>query len=134
MLGFFVEKHSDQLKPYWSWPLDNSRARAVNPVTKDAFFELLKSTLRVGEGEEPIPPELIYGVDETGNQQGLGGHERVLGRTGKKDQYQQQSGDRENITVVVPICADGTYLPPAVIFKEEGYQVSWEQNNPLKAL
>ena len=56
----FVEKHSDRLKPYSSRPLDTSRARAVNPVTKDAFFELLKSTIQGGEGEEPILSELIY--------------------------------------------------------------------------
>jgi hypothetical protein len=47
--------------------------------------------------------------------------------------YQQRSGDRENITVIVTICGDGMTTPPAVIFKGEGFQVSWKQENPLNA-
>jgi hypothetical protein len=129
----FIEKHADQLKSYWSRSLDKSRARAVNPVTKKAFFELLEGVLIGDDGQELIPPELIYGVDETGIQCGIGGRVRVLGHVGKKDQYQQRSGDRENITIIVCICADGTSLAPAVIFKGEGYQAAWAQNNTFKS-
>jgi len=57
----------------------------------------------------------------------------VYGATGEKVQHQQHSGGRENITVIVTICADGTSLPPAVIFKGDSYQTSWKQDNPLKA-
>jgi len=129
----FVERHSERLKQYWSRPLDNSRARAVNPATKEAFFKLLESTIKGEEGDEPIPPELIYGVDESGIQEGIGTRERVLGAVHKKVQHQQRSGERENITVIVTICADGTSIPPAVIFKGEGFQASWKQDNPLNA-
>jgi hypothetical protein len=129
----FVEKHSDRLKPYWSRPLDGARARAVNPITKEAFFTTLKSTINGEEGEEPIRPECMYGTDETGIQEGIGTKERVLGGAGKKVQHQQRSGERENITVIVTICADGTSIPPAIIYKGEGYQTSWKQDNPLNA-
>ncbi|EJF56429.1 CENP-B protein, partial [Dichomitus squalens LYAD-421 SS1] len=81
----------------------------------------------------PIAPECIYGMDETGLQLGLGVSERVLGPKGRKVQYQQQSGDRENITVLVTICADGTSLAPAVIYKAEAYHSRWKQDNPLEA-
>ncbi|KIL70546.1 hypothetical protein M378DRAFT_49547, partial [Amanita muscaria Koide BX008] len=81
----------------------------------------------------PIPPELIYGADESGFQSGVGTRERVIGRQGKKVQHQQRSGGRENMTVLVTICADGTSLAPAVIFKGMGYQTSWKQENPLNA-
>ena len=128
----FIEKHSDQLTSYWSRSLDKSRAR-VNPVTKKAFFELFEGVLIGDDGQELIPPELIYGVDETGIQCGIGGRVHVLGHVGKKDQYQQRSGDWENITVVVCICADGTSLAPAVILKREGYQAAWAQNNTFKS-
>ncbi|KAH9165070.1 hypothetical protein EDB89DRAFT_1858704, partial [Lactarius sanguifluus] len=39
--------------------------------------------------------------------------------------------NRENITVLPTICADGTTLPPTVIYKGESFQVKWLQNNPL---
>ncbi|KAF8228561.1 CENP-B protein, partial [Tricholoma matsutake] len=81
----------------------------------------------------PIPDELIFGADETGIQQGLGTRQHIIGPKGKKVQHQQRSGDRENITVMVAICADDTSLPPAVIFKGESFQTSWRQNNPLNA-
>ncbi len=128
----FVEKHSDKIKAFWSHPLDHSRARAVNPYTKEEFFKLLEAVIEGDGGDDIIPPELIYGTDETGIQQGIGVKERVYGPQGAKIQHQQRSGDRENITVITTICADGTWVAPAVIFKGEGYQTSWKQNNPLK--
>ena len=48
-------------------------------------------------------------------------------------EYLQRSGDRENITVIVTICADGTSQAPAVVYKGEKYQASWAQDNPLNA-
>ncbi|KZP28033.1 CENP-B protein, partial [Athelia psychrophila] len=75
-----------------------------------------------------------YGVDETGIQPGGGTRERVIGTKGKKVQHQQRDGNRENITVIVSICADGTSLPPAVIFKGLAFQLKWEQDNPLNAV
>jgi hypothetical protein len=84
-------------------------------------------------GADVIPAELICGTDESGFQEALGGKERVYGAAGKKTQHQQHGGDRENITVLVTIYADGTLLPRAVIFKGESFQTSWLQDNPLNA-
>jgi glycine cleavage system protein P-like pyridoxal-binding family len=82
-----------------------------------------------------ILPENIYGTDEIGIQtQGGGEHEYVFGARQKAAPYQQRSGTRENITVIVTICADGTSTPPAVIFKGKVFQPEWDDNNPLKAL
>lgn len=97
------------------------------------FFDILEATVE-GEGsDDVIPAELIYGMDETGLMMGVALRERVIAPAGKKIQQLQRSGKRENVTIVVTICADGTSLPPAIIFKGEGYQVSWKQNNPLQA-
>ncbi|KAI4519568.1 hypothetical protein K525DRAFT_205727, partial [Schizophyllum commune Loenen D] len=58
----------------------------------------------------------------------------IVGRKSKGRAHQQSGGSRENITVIVTICTDGTALPPTVIFKGKGYQVSWGfQDNPLGA-
>ncbi len=129
----WAERHSERLKPFWSHALDHSRARAVNVYTKEGYFKLLKETIEGGDDEEPIAPELIFGTDETGIQKGIGTSERVYGPANRSVQHQQRSGDRENITVIETICADGTSLAPSVIFKGEGYQVSWKQDNPLNA-
>jgi hypothetical protein len=43
----FVSDHKE-LSTYWSAPLDKSRARAVNPMTKEHYFDLLQ---RIIEGK-----------------------------------------------------------------------------------
>lgn len=136
----FVLRHDARLSPYWSHPLDHSRARAVNPANHQHYCNILECAIN-GEGPEfegdddegPVLSENIYGTDETGIQKGIGVRERVYGPAGMSLQHQQRSGNRENITVMATICGDGTSYPPAVIFKGEGYQAAWKQNNPLDA-
>ena len=125
----FITKHHNRLGMYWSNALDSSRGRAVNPVTKEEYFRLLKDVRE----EYNIPDELVYGADETGIQSGIGIAERVIGPARIKIQHQQRSGTRENITVLPTICADGTSLAPTVIYKGEAFQTKWLQENPLDA-
>jgi hypothetical protein len=68
----FVEKHSHRLGTYWSRPLDNARARGVNPATNEAWFDLLGRVLLTGDGGQPIAPECLWAMDETGFQPGGG--------------------------------------------------------------
>ncbi|THU84612.1 DDE-domain-containing protein, partial [Dendrothele bispora CBS 962.96] len=105
---------------YWTHALDRSRARAVNVYNHEHYFNLLEKVLEGNGGDDVILDELKYGADESGLQKGVGLKTRAFGAKGRKIQHQQRSGDRENITVIVAICADGTSTTPAVIFKGEG--------------
>lgn len=125
----FVEKHSGQIKMSWSSTLDTKRGRAVNENTIAAWFGLLKGT----KDEFDIEKECTYGTDEIGVNSSEGRKERVMGSRKPGPQYQQRDGIRENITVIVTVCADGTTTPPAVIYKGQGYQVKWKQDNPANA-
>ena len=42
----FVEKHSEAIKMLWSQPLERKHGQAVNPFTKEAFYELLGDTVK----------------------------------------------------------------------------------------
>ena len=66
----------------------------------------------------------------------MGHHKRskVFGPTGQKIQHQQHGENRENVTVLPCICADGTSIPPLVILKGSSYMVKWKENDPLKAM
>lgn len=126
-----VEKYSDCIKPYLSSPLDASQTRAVNPNTHAAWFSLLKALFsKYGHSDEP---DCLYALDETGFMPGRAITQKVIGRAGKKGQSQKESGNRELITVLPAICADGSALPPLVIHAGKAYSVSWKQNNPLEA-
>lgn len=130
----FVTKNHDRLKSCWSSPLDHSRARAVNPHNRITFFGMYNDAREgCGNPEDAVPDHLVFAGDETGIQEGIGAKERVFGPVGASVQHQQRSGDRENITVLPTICADGTYLAPTTIFKGDGFQVKWCQENPLKS-
>ncbi|KII85726.1 hypothetical protein PLICRDRAFT_145598, partial [Plicaturopsis crispa FD-325 SS-3] len=125
----FAEKHSERIRVSWSRPLDSKRGRAVNPNTNEAWWSLLKKTLTEFEIEE----KNTYGIDEVGCPPYSEDRERVFGARKLAPQYQQRGGARENITVLTTICADGTAIAPAVIFKGSAYQMKWAQNNPAKA-
>ena len=125
----FLVKHSDEIMMTWSTQLEDKRGCAVNPNTKVAWDKLLRSTVE----KYGITAPLMYAVDETGVTGQTGQKERVMGARKKGLHYQQVGGSRENTTVLVTICADGSSLPPAVIFKGKAYQTDWNDNNPAKA-
>lgn len=68
----FVMKNKESLKACWSHSLDAQCTQCANPIMKEAFFQLAKEVIFGDGSEELIPPELIYGVDETGIQSGVG--------------------------------------------------------------
>jgi len=126
----FLLRHSDRIKTTDSRPLEDKRGRAVNPTNDEEYWRLLEETII----EYKITPETTFGTDEIGVQPRGNDRERVFTPVGHKGpQYKQTAGTRENTTVLVTICADGTSVPPAVIFKGAAYKVSWADNNPINA-
>ncbi|KAJ3870644.1 hypothetical protein F5051DRAFT_341761, partial [Lentinula edodes] len=111
--------------------MDHSQARAVNPYNHERYFNLLENVIKGKGGDDIIPAELSYGTNESGLQKGIGQKPRGLGAAKKKIQHQQQSGDQENITVIVTICGDGPATALAATHKGKGHQAKWKQNNPL---
>lgn len=130
----FVEKHSDHIGAFYTHSLEGSRARAVNPHTNAAWFTLLGDVLLTGDDGSPIAQDCVWGVDECGFQPEIGSaQQKAIGGKGTKVHYQQKNGGRENTTVIVPICADGTTIPPSVIMKAKAYNVKWMDDNPAHA-
>ncbi|PPQ75808.1 hypothetical protein CVT26_001458 [Gymnopilus dilepis] len=131
----FVEKHSDRLHLYTARPLDSLRGQAANPEMNEQWYDIVEDVQLRGDEGKPMAPECTWAMDEAGFQSnGDEGCTKIIGAAGKKVQYQQQSGSRENITVLVTIGANGDALPPAVLFAGKGYLVKWKQENPAQAL
>ncbi|KIJ52065.1 hypothetical protein M422DRAFT_157164, partial [Sphaerobolus stellatus SS14] len=72
-------------------------------------------------------------MDESGFPPESARTQRVLGRRGTKIQHKQGTANRENVTVLVTICADGGVLRPTIIFKGKNIQQGWGANNPSHA-
>lgn len=81
----------------------------------------------------PILPQDIYASDESGFTEATAVRQKVIGSRKNKIQHKTGGADRENTTVMVTICADGTAIPPLVIFKGKAFGVNWNENNPTKA-
>ncbi|KAF9224098.1 hypothetical protein BS17DRAFT_880130 [Gyrodon lividus] len=107
----FATRHADRIVQYWTW------------------CNLLKETLK----REKIEEDCLWAADETGFQPGGGTRQRVFGPVKKKIQHQQHDGNRENITVMVTICADGEDIAPTVIYKGQAFSTNWHQDNELQA-
>ncbi len=125
----FLTRHHDELSTYWSRPLDTQRANSLNPQAVKAWFEIVRAWI-IDLG---IRPEDIYGMDESGFPPSDQGRQRVIGGPGIKTQHKQGSANRENVTAVVTICADGTALKPMIIFKAKHFMKAWGDDNVANA-
>ena len=132
--GCFVSRNSDRLHLYTARPLHDIRGKAANPEMKELWYDIVDDIQVHGDDGMPIAPECTWAMDEVGFQaNGDEGMTKIIGAKGKKVQYQQQSGTRENITVLATVGGDGSALPPAVLYAGKGYMVKWKQENPANA-
>lgn len=121
----FLDRHRDDLQTHWSKPLDTQRAKSLNPKAVEHWFDLVEKVIE----KEGVRPEDIYGMDESGFPPSNQGTQRVVGRRGTKTQHKQGGANKENVTAVVTICADGTTVTPLIIYKGKKAQKRWFDNN-----
>ena len=125
----FLTRHADKLPRAWTSNLDHSRAAAVNPVAIGQWFDLLGAVLTQYQFE----PQDIYGFDESGFPFGGDGRRlRVVTRPNASIQHIQRGGNRENVTVMVTVCGDGSALAPTILFKGKRIMKDWESWNVAK--
>jgi hypothetical protein len=123
----FVERHKAELDSRYLNSLDLQRHHADSVASYKQYFDTVRSKMR----EYDIRAEDCYNMDEKGF---LIGRTHKAKRVFNKDLKASgrllgagQDGAREWITVVGCICADGTTLPPLVIYKSKASTVqdSW---------
>ncbi|KAF9440066.1 DDE-domain-containing protein [Macrolepiota fuliginosa MF-IS2] len=121
---------------YKGHALDAQCGQAGNETVHKQYFDMVEDVQLHGDGGQPIAQECTWVMDESGFQangdEGIG-CQMIIGKTGKKVQYQQQGDLHKNITVLVTIGADGSVLSPAVLYTGKGYLVKWKQDNPANA-
>src|SRR5271169_6566375 len=75
--------------------------------------------------ENKIEPKNVYNMDESGFSIGKINATRVIIDKRLRTKYQAQPGRQEWVSVVECICADGTSVPPLVIFRGENLSNTW---------
>jgi transposase-like protein len=113
----FINQYSDQLISRWVTGMDRDRHNADSASKYKLYFELLQAKIT----EYNILLSNTYNMDEKGFLIGITGRsKRVFSRRmyEKKEVVESlQDSSREWITTVASICADGSALPPSLIFE-----------------
>ena len=67
----------------------------------------------------------MYNIDESGFAIGEKEAGRCIINAQVRQQFQAKSGRQEWVSVVECVCADGSVVPPLVIFKAEKLSTQW---------
>ena len=115
----FIHENDIHLITRWSAPLDRTRYNADNGLKYKQYFDALFTKII----EYDIEPRLIYNMDEKGFMIGVGRRmKRVFSKasyTARKNKTFTQDGNRDWITILATVCADGTWIPPSILYAAE---------------
>ena len=123
----FPNRNSDKLTSQWTTGIDSERHKADSWQKREQYFDLMHQKIK----QHHIEPQHTYNMDEKGFAIGkIGRSKRIFSKPlyKQKDTRQApQDGNREWITLLSCICADGTALPPGLIYAAEtqNVQSSW---------
>jgi hypothetical protein len=116
----YLRRHPD-LKAIWSRSLDQARKDAIDYSTLQQWFELYRETCtRFG-----ISLSDRYNMDEKGFMKGIGDDSKVIVSVTEEEAWSIQPGNREWVSVISCIGANGYTLPSFVIFQGQRIQHSW---------
>jgi len=124
----FLRRHPD-LKVKVTVALEKARAKALNKSAVNGFYNMLEKLIE----EYNILPGNIYNMDEKGIQLGIGARVAALVDHDQKLVYSIEDGNRELVTVIETVCADGSTIHPSVIFQGVRRNSNWGRNNPCNA-
>ncbi|HEV7738334.1 MAG TPA: transposase [Chlamydiales bacterium] len=113
----FIKKHRNELLSRYLNPIDFARQKADSLREYTLWFDGLQKKI----AEYSVLPENQYNMDEKGFLIGMLGKARRVYTKSVADKKKLlgnvQDGSREWITIIPTICADGTSLPPALIYQ-----------------
>jgi hypothetical protein len=123
----FVQRYPDLLKRKLVTTIDRNRHRADSKLKYKLYFGLLRDKL----DQHRVEPRHIYNMDEKGFMIGVQSRsKRIFSRASLESGIRRsliQDGNRDWITLIACICADGSYLDPSFIYQGQpgSIQNSW---------
>lgn len=103
--------------------MDGIRQTAVSREGVQHFFNNLEAEIK----EHDIKAQNIYNFDEKGFLIGIGKRARVIATAAEQPNKnkRRQDGNRESVTIIVAISADGSHFSPTIIYKGLPHQEDW---------
>ena len=116
----FMSRHP-QLQTIIPCLIEAARVKDTSVEALMKWFESIEEAVR----EYNILEENTYNMDESGFSIGTIEASKVIINREIREYYQSQLGRQEWVTMVECICADGSSVPPLVIFKSENFSPHW---------
>jgi hypothetical protein len=114
-----------RLKTVQGRRLEFSRGKDTTIEDIQVWFTAFQNELK----EYDIEQHNVYNMDETGFAIGTSQSNRVVIDGTLRTRYKIEPGRQEWVTAVECICADGSALPPLVIFKGQQISSTWIDSN-----
>jgi len=118
----FLKRHP-RLKAKYGTRLDRQRAYASDPKIIEDHFRKLKQLI----DQHQFKPINIFNMDEKGFEMGKSKRATVIVQRGRKNPRVTQDGNREMVTVLETISAEGKVLAPMVVYKGASHTMSMHQ-------
>ena len=109
------------LQSRYSTPLDADRANACKPERINSWFDLVESVIDKYE----IKKTDSYNMDEKGFAVGCTGKFKIICAKYDLNAYMSQPGNRDWVSLLECVSADGAILPIFSIFKGKQNQKAW---------
>ena len=116
----FLQRHSE-LVSITPRSIDAVRVKDTTPERLQQWFDDLEKVV----AEYNIKPENMYNMDESGFAIGEREAGRCIINAQVRQQFQAKPGRQEWVSVVECVGADGSVIPPLVIFKAENLSTQW---------
>ena len=132
----FLDRHRDQLLYKWANAIDAQRLHADSSENYIQYFKLVHSKMT----GYSIEPQHTYNMDEKGFAIGVLNRrtKRVFSRASVESKTRRQplqDGNRQWVSILASVCADGSALPPGIIYPgaPNEIQSTWvEDIEPVK--
>ncbi|OBS16229.1 hypothetical protein FPOA_13034 [Fusarium poae] len=123
----FVKRHKD-LKTHFPRKYDYQRAKCEDPTIIRNWFRLVANVI----AKYGILPDEIYNFDETGFMMGVIASGMVVTGAERRGRPKSvQPGNREWITVIQEINAEGQAIPPFIIGAGQYHLAHWYRESNL---
>jgi DDE superfamily endonuclease/Tc5 transposase DNA-binding domain/helix-turn-helix, Psq domain len=116
----FLGRHSE-LSSVVSNKIDAQRVKGTDPARLRKWFDDLRRVM----DEYKIEPQNIYNMDESGFSIGEIEASKVIINAETRQKFQAKWNRQEWVTSIECICADGSSLPPLLIFKAKNLSRAW---------
>jgi DDE superfamily endonuclease/Psq-like protein len=121
-------RRTPEVKTRYNRKYDYQRALCEDPEVIQPWFDLVRNMI----AKHGIAEADIYNFDETGFQMGVTSTAKVITGSDRRSQPKAvQPGNREWVTVIQGINAQGWAIPPFIIFSGTYHLSAWYEGNDI---